>query len=209
MTTSGEAAHAAMEAGAVQRPAEFARLLEMVEGRRELLGRESERLRVLEIGSYKGGTLAGYRTMWPRAFVVAVDLPDPPDRELLTWGARVIEADSHELETLEAVREALTRVDDAAGFDLVFVDGDHALEGAIRDVVMYGDLVRPAGLLALHDVTPFNEGRSEPLGPDLLWRMLKAGMVPGWTAYAEIVDPMPEPDGRGPWWGGIGVAVKS
>lgn len=204
----GDAAHVALEAGAVQRPAEFARLLELAEGRRELTGRTDQRVRVLEIGSYEGGTLAGFRAWWPAAEIVAVDLPAFPDREPRSWGAHMVLGDSHDESTLERVLWATPAEPAPRGFDLLFIDGDHELEGVRRDVEMYGPLVRDGGLLALHDVTPFNEGRSPAMGPDLLWRELKLGRVPGWRAYAEIIDYAPDAEGRGPWWGGIGLAVR-
>jgi hypothetical protein len=244
--TSGEAAFRAVEAGAVQRIAELARLLDLVEGRRELLGRAEERLRVLEIGSYRGGTLAGWRTMWPTAYVLAVDLPDPPDQVCAPFGATVLRADSHDPETLAEVLgrtpviEGRPAMGPPDGFDLVFIDADHELESVALDVAMYGPLVRPSGLLALHDVTPYNADRGgPPMGPELLWRDLEElgprgvlASIPGalerneraldladelehelgaleLRRYAEIIDRVPDREGRGPWWGGIGVAVRA
>lgn len=222
MTTSGEAAFAAIEAGAVQRLAEFARLLDIVEGRRPTSSTNDDafiapRVRVLEVGSYKGGTLAGYRRMWPDALVVSVDLPDPPDRYIAAHGAHLIERDSHELETLALVGDALG----SEGVDLVFIDGDHSYAGVRRDVEMYAPLARVGGLVALHDVTPFNEGKGDPLGPDLLWHEILAGLAghfewvlppssegAGFAPFIEIVDVMPDAEGRGPWWGGIGVLER-
>jgi len=36
--------------------------------------------------------------------------------------------------------------------DLLYVDGDHSYAGVKADVEMYGPLVRPGGLIALHDI---------------------------------------------------------
>lgn len=204
----------------MQKLAEFARLLELVDGTRAVAGRLEERVRVLEIGSYKGGTLAGFRHMWPDAYIVAVDQPDPPDRVLRSYSARVVEADSHLPATRNRVEELLAVTNPpgaATGVDLCFVDGDHSLEGVRLDVSMYGGFVRPGGLLALHDIVPYNEGKSPPMGPDLFWQSVKAGdeHLEWWGApdiafrpLAEIIDEMPQVDGRGPWWGGIAVLER-
>lgn len=39
-----------------------------------------------------------------------------------------------------------------ASFDLLFIDGDHTLTAVERDYRMYAPLVRPGGLVAVHDV---------------------------------------------------------
>lgn len=39
-------------------------------------------------------------------------------------------------------------------FDLVFVDGDHAYEGAMLDLVRWGSRVRKGGRVLVHDATP-------------------------------------------------------
>jgi predicted O-methyltransferase YrrM len=35
---------------------------------------------------------------------------------------------------------------------LLFIDGDHSYEGVRRDWELYSPLVRPGGLIALHDI---------------------------------------------------------
>jgi predicted O-methyltransferase YrrM len=39
-------------------------------------------------------------------------------------------------------------------FDLVFIDGDHTLEGAQADMQNWGTRVRPGGVILFHDVQP-------------------------------------------------------
>lgn len=36
--------------------------------------------------------------------------------------------------------------------DFLFIDGDHSYNGAKNDFVNYGKLVKPGGLIALHDI---------------------------------------------------------
>ena len=38
--------------------------------------------------------------------------------------------------------------------DFLFIDGDHSYEGAKQDFENYSKLVRPGGLIALHDIQP-------------------------------------------------------
>ena len=66
-------------------------------------------------------------------------------------------------------------------FDFLFVDGDHSYDGVVSDFVAYYPLVRPGGLIALHDIVPdemvrFGERslNSECYGGEvyLLWRRL-------------------------------------
>ena len=40
----------------------------------------------------------------------------------------------------------------SAGFDFLFIDGDHTYEGVKTDFEMYSPLVRQGGLVALHDI---------------------------------------------------------
>jgi predicted O-methyltransferase YrrM len=45
--------------------------------------------------------------------------------------------------------------------DVLFVDGDHTLEGVEADFRMYSPLVRNGGIVAFHDIVP---GSSEAVG---------------------------------------------
>jgi predicted O-methyltransferase YrrM len=55
--------------------------------------------------------------------------------------------DSHALATVAAVREALD-----GPLDLLFLDGDHSAAGIARDFALYEPLVRPGGLIVIHDI---------------------------------------------------------
>jgi predicted O-methyltransferase YrrM len=66
---------------------------------------------------------------------------------------RVIRGNSQEQKTFERViREFGSRE-----LDLLFIDGDHSLAGATRDFELYSKLVRPGGVIALHDILPTTE----------------------------------------------------
>jgi predicted O-methyltransferase YrrM len=187
-----EVAAAAIEGhGAVQKPAELARFLELALAVRPRV--------VVEVGSYAGGTLYAWRELvGPDGLVIAIDLPPgSPDgifaatgAPLRSHGAVVLRADSHQAATRTLVEEML-----AAGggrpVDVLFIDGDHTEAGARADYELYGSLVRPGGLIGFHDIC------RHPDQPDIqvwrLWEQLRH------VAYAvEIIE------GAAPW-GGIGV----
>ena len=158
--------------------------------------------RVLEIGIGFGGTLFLLtRVASDGARVAAIDLPPMPrryhpSRELVFRSfarrrqrVRVFPTDSHDPRTLARVRRFL-----AGPVDLLLIDGDHSYEGVSRDWELYRPLVRPGGLVAIHDVVPAAAGVSR------FWTELKAS---GEGDFGEIV---------GRWeqvGGGIGVVRVS
>jgi predicted O-methyltransferase YrrM len=130
---------------------------------------------VLEIGTGRGGTLFLLaRAAHERAVLVSIDAPEGDaafcgrpayKRRERLYGAlgrpeqRVvyISGDSHEEATKSRVQEALS----GEALDLLFIDGDHTLEGVETDFRMYAPLVRNGGLVAFHDIVP---GPSEAVG---------------------------------------------
>jgi predicted O-methyltransferase YrrM len=127
----------------------------------ELIEREPPH-RVLEIGTFEGGTLLLFaRVAASDAVLVSLDLPGTgfgvgyPPRQKRLYRAfafdgqtvHPVRKDSHEISTLELVVQLL-----GAEIDFLFIDGDHSYEGVKRDYEMYGPLVRPGGLIAFHDI---------------------------------------------------------
>jgi predicted O-methyltransferase YrrM len=128
--------------------------------------------RMLEVGTARGGTLFLFsRVADANAGLVTIDLPKGPfgggygrDRvpllKALPRGGqtlKLIRSDSHAFGTLTEVR----RWFGDEPLDFVFIDGDHAYDGVRRDFMMYGPLVRPSGLIAIHDIVP---GRQDRVG---------------------------------------------
>ena len=123
---------------------------------------------VLEIGTGRGGTLFLLaRAAHERALLMSIDAPEGDaafcgrpayKRRERLYGAlgrreqRVvyISADSHDQATRSRVLDAL----DGEALDLLFIDGDHTLEGVEADFSMYAPLVRSGGLVAFHDIVP-------------------------------------------------------
>lgn len=118
-------------------------LPETVELQRLAAGRQ-----VLEIGSAYGYSAVAMALAG--ADVTAVD----PHQQLGSYGPMVANvlayavADRVDIR-VGAAQQILPGLD--AGFDLVFIDGDHAAEAVTSDVTMALALLRPGGIIACHD----------------------------------------------------------
>jgi cephalosporin hydroxylase len=175
---------------ALQKPAELAGLLELVAPMGPKL--------VVEIGSDQGGTLWAWSQLG--ADVVSVTLVGGPyssglsrERQLLyRHGANVIVGNSHELTTWTSLHDLLG--DRQA--DMLFIDGDHTYEGVCRDLMVYSPLVRPGGVVVLHDIC------RHPGKPDVgAWRVWET--LREWPTF-EALEIISEPR----TWGGIGILRK-
>lgn len=118
---------------------------------------------VLEIGTYRGGTLFVFSQLSSAtATIVSVDYPcslrgrvirigqKPLFHKLVRRGQSLflLRKDSHRPDTLAKVKELLQ----GHKLDFLFIDGDHSYEGVREDFRMYSPLVRSGGLLAFHDI---------------------------------------------------------
>lgn len=191
---------------AIQKPEELAGLLTFAHA---AASRRPTPYVVLEIGSDAGGTLYAWQAIFgdTGGHVIAVDLPGGPystDAARTapeTHGATMIAGNSHDVSTLVAVTDALTEVGDGimVPVDLLFIDGDHSLDGVLADVGTYGQLVRPGGLMALHDICEHPAGAARVHS---VWYAIRAGEIDGWRAGAELINTPST-------WGGIGIAGKA
>lgn len=88
----------------------------------------------------------------------------------------LIRDDSHKNETLNLVIEKLA----GEKIDVLFIDADHTYNGVKSDLEMYGPLVRPGGIIGMHDIgkTP-----SAEYGVEQFWNEVKSNFK-----YAEIID---------------------
>jgi predicted O-methyltransferase YrrM len=163
--------------------------------------------RICEIGTSAGGTLfALTRIAADDAVVVSVDIAIP----VTTSFARArfareqqrvvsIEGDSHDVATREHVERAL----EGEPLDVLFIDGDHGYEGVRSDFERYADLVRPGGVIGLHDINDdFSKRHDVPtasISGDVprFWRELKS------RCKTEELSADPEQDGYG-----IGVVYR-
>lgn len=123
---------------------------------------------ILEIGTARGGTLY----LWTQAatdsaLIVSVDLPGgefggayplcrvPFYRSFAKPGQKIhlLRKDSHDAQTIKEVKGLF----DTRSVDFAFIDGDHTYEGVKADFLNYGNLVRPGGVIAFHDILPTSE----------------------------------------------------
>lgn len=149
---------------------------------------------IVEIGSDAGGTLWAWSQLPGPPRVIGVDLPGGPygtGRQLDAHGAVMVIGDSHQAATLALVREQLAG--DLA--DVLFIDGDHGYAGAKADYVRYRQLVRPGGLIVLHDIAPHD---NPSVGVRYLWQEI------AWRCPSQEI--ITEPEAR---WAGIGVLENS
>jgi predicted O-methyltransferase YrrM len=109
---------------------------------------------ILEIGTARGGTAFLLSRYTPRrSLVVTCDLRITASARALPGLARrgqdicVLELDSHSEDGAQRVRQAVPE-----GVDLLFIDGDHSYDGVRQDFITYADLVRPGGMIVLHDI---------------------------------------------------------
>jgi hypothetical protein len=136
----------------------------------------------MEIGTAKGGTL----WLWCRlaaldATIISVDLPGGPfgggygpadvariaayknpDQRLHLLGG-----DSHS----KAMRGAVERALAGRQLDLLFIDGDHSLDGVTKDWDDYSPFVCSGGLVVFHDIAPHEQDPACQVKP--LWDRLK------------------------------------
>lgn len=118
----------------------------------------------VEIGSRFGGSLhAMARFLGRDVTLVAIDLPNGPwghadapavlmqvvaDLGRDGYDVHVIDGNSHDA----SVRHALRAILDSRSIDVLLLDGDRTFDGISADIDDYGSLLRPGGLLLMHDV---------------------------------------------------------
>jgi len=182
--------------GAFQKISELGKLISLLR-RRKLQ-------RIVEIGTYRGGTLwAWCQLATDNGQVVSIDLQGGGEgsggdqgrlAKYAKEGQRLdfIRGDSKR----EKTRDTLARLLDGECVDFLFIDGDHSYEAVRRDFELYGPLVRRGGIVSFHDII------RPPAFPEnqvyRYWKELKENYV-----VKEYLD---QTDERG-WgqWGGIGV----
>lgn len=189
-------AEVAIQKGAFQKMSELNDLIKMLR-RRKLR-------RVLEIGTYKGGTM----WLWCQlaesdADIISIDLPAKNDLErnrdnyLYSLGIDkqrllLVRGDSGKKYT----KNKLLKVLGNQKIDFLFIDGDHRYQSVKSDFEKYSSLVRKGGIIGFHDIL------DHPRFPDnqvsRYWREIRMEYN-----FSELVDLN---DDRG-WgqWGGIGI----
>lgn len=76
-----------------------------------------------------------------------------------------IKGSSHDATTFQAAKDALS---EGEMYDILFLDGDHKMPGVGQDFNEYSQLVRPGGIILMHDVTNRNEDVKD-FWPQIAW----------------------------------------
>lgn len=151
--------------------------------------------RVLEIGTYHGGTLYHWlQNAQPGTAVVSVDnyVAGVDNRALYSaWCpprvlCHTVAADSNDEETAKVVRLM-------GPYDWIWIDADHLYESVRRDWELYSPMCNPGGVVCFHDILPPSVA-FPTYGVNVLWDELKAR----YRTEEFIADPKA-------LWGGIGV----
>ena len=82
--------------------------------------------------------------------------------------------------------ETFDKVKDDGPFDILFIDGLHTYEGVKRDYELYEPLVKPGGLIIIHDVLNYRVGVKE------FWPEIKypKGVLPYGKAHMSVTPGM-------------------
>jgi len=156
----------------MQIASEFVELVTLVKG--------LECRNMLEIGTYRGGTLFAFaQACVENANILSIDYCEtlrgriyqvaqgPLLRKIVRGGQRLtlFREDSHKPEALQKV----LRVLGGQKLDFLFIDADHSYAGVKEDFAMYSRLVRSGGIVAFHDIAP------SPLAKevDIFWNEIK------------------------------------
>lgn len=143
----------AVRRGALQDEWEFASLLELV--------RRTGVSRMLEIGSYTGGSLWAWRQVVPNVLSVTLGT----ETGFQSHGASIVYGDSTDPATQASAESHIA----GAPVDFVFIDGGHDYHTALSDFMWARRLVR-RGLIGLHDINlDLRYPMPEFSGPRQLW----------------------------------------
>ena len=156
----------------LQTPAEFARALQEV--------RKVAPKVFVEIGSFAGGSLAGYaQACAPGATIIAVDrggLEVTPlleaavarlrERGFDAWWVKGMSCDAG---TVGQVWRLL----DGRPIEFLHVDGDYATESVLADWRTYWPMLAGGGLAAFHDIIWVDGRGQRPVAP--AWEQIKRG----------------------------------
>lgn len=171
----------------LQVPSEFDPVVQIYEQRKPE--------RVLEIGSWQGGTLRAWLQSGSPQYVLAVDLRHQHPENYQEWRKAetrldVLTGNSQDDKIKEVIRANRP-------YDWLFIDGDHALGAARSDVVLARECAAPNAVLVLHDTYWGNDEPGITQGPKVLLEELRSEGLK--------VEEFVELPYEGPWGHGLGV----
>lgn len=151
--------------------------------------------RILELGTYHGGTLYYWLTVLePGGTCYTIDDREP----MALWQGW---ATAHGCKTVNwhgdtRAGEMLALAKAHAPYDFLFIDANHTEAGVTADFMDYAPLVRPGGIVALHDILdPAPHRGQDHIRVSRLWKRIQQA---GYVTRELITHPSQS-------WGGIGV----
>ena len=143
---------------------------------------------VMEIGIHEGGTLAAWADLYPKAKLVGIDLNTKKLRSELHNMLEGRELFLYEGDSTSGDFQAhIHRVFEQIPVDFLFIDGGHDGRCVRADFDSYSKLVRPGGIIALHDICAVPKHNPPVYEIREFWDELKR--THGCRIYGEIFDP--------------------
>ena len=149
---------------------------------------------ILEIGSYKGGTLFCFAKLAPEnSLIISIDLPFWGNEKFFKYDNLIIKlfnnfvredqeihlirGYSQSIETINLIEKVLK----GRKIDFLFIDGDHSYEAVKSNFVNYLKFLNDNAIVAFHDIALMS-------GSYVFWKEIKDNQKKyGYKAYKEIV----------------------
>ena len=108
---------------------------------------------IVEIGRYNGGSTLLMALSNKTVPIDSIDICPQDDSKLLSIFSKFEVGTNVKLHTADAntIDPDLLRSSDYQGFDLLFIDGDHTLQGCLSDLNTWYSRLAPGGVVVLHD----------------------------------------------------------
>ncbi len=151
---------------------------------------------ILEIGSYKGGTLFCFtRLASYNSTIISIDLPFWGNKKYYKYDYLIIQLfnsfkrDDQQLYLIRSKSQDkytvsyLEKILNGGKIDFIFIDGDHSYEAVKKDFEIYSKFINKNGIIAFHDIAPnYSDGTS------IFWKELKNNKNKyNYRKYQEII----------------------
>lgn len=151
---------------------------------------------ILEIGSYRGGTLFCFTKLAAdNSTIISIDLPFWGNKKYHKYDYLIIQLfncfkkDNQQLYLIRASSQDkntvsyLEKLLQGRRIDFIFIDGDHSYEAVKKDFELYSKFINTNGVIAFHDIAPnYSDGTS------VFWQELKNNKNKyGYKKYQEII----------------------
>jgi len=129
-------------------------------------------MRILEIGTYNGGTLYHWITQASHgATIVSIDNQHVNKDLYPKWAANKVRVEFYN--GYSETQEAIQKAKDFAPYDWIFIDADHSYNGVKSDWVNYSPMINKGGIVAFHDILPHPPWDGQPIEVEKLWAEIK------------------------------------